>query len=25
VQTLRGMIVALAKGKHRAEKPVKDA
>jgi tRNA/rRNA methyltransferase len=25
VQTLRGMIVAFAKGKHRAEKPVKDA
>jgi len=25
VQTLRGMIVALAKGKHRAEKPVKGA
>ncbi len=24
VQTLRGMIVALAKGKHRAKKPVKD-
>jgi tRNA/rRNA methyltransferase len=25
VQTLRGMLVALAKGKHRASKSVKDA